>query len=258
VPNFLLTYLLGPFLALFPNRWRKAFFSGVSVHWRRATALSAFAELVIAFALMYWYSYSMTTRVNGALDAALAGKLPTGVTDHDIGFTALVIWATHPLTWLIAYAGLEGAVRFVGAAFSENNMGILPLFLLDKVVSIIVGRGRPDPSGVAGYSQSHLSSYVGAIREKARGTIFAQVPDELRYSRDQSDEILEIRSSRGKADWTPPRTVRYQNSFYRLEGFAEGPGPRPYRYTLRRLAAGVMGRSVLVYSPEEEPVLTKG
>ena len=254
----MLTYLLGPLLALLPQRWRKAFFSGVSVDWRRATALSAFAESVIALAaLMYWYSYSMTTWVDRALDAALAGKLPTGVTDHDIGFTALVVWSTHPLTWLIAYAGLEGAVRFVGAAFSENSMGILPLFLLDKVVAIIMGRGRSDPSGVAGYSQGHLSSYVGAIREKARGTIFAQVPDELCYRRDPSDEILEIRSSGRKADWTPPRTVRYQTFFYRLEGFAQGPGPRPYCYTLRRLAAGVMGRTVLVYSPEEEPVLTK-
>jgi len=254
----LLTYLLGPFLALFPNRWRKAFFSGVSVDWRRATALSGFVESVIALvALMYWYSYSMTTWVDRALDAALAGKLPTGVTDHDIGITALVIWATHPLTWLLAYTELEGAVRFVGAAFSENSMGILPLFLLDKVVEIITGRGRPYPSEIAGYPQGHLSSYVGAIREKARGTLFARVPDELRYGRDQSDEILEIRSSRRKVDWAPPRTVRYQDLFYRLEGFAEGPGPRPYRYTLRRLAAGVMGRTVLVYLPEDEPVPTK-
>ncbi len=255
----MLTYFLGPLLALFPNRWRKAFFSGVSVDWRRATALSGFAESVIALvALMYWYSYSMTTWVDRALDAALAGKLPTGVTDHDIGFTALVIWATHPLTWLIAYAGLEGAVRFVGAAFSENNMGILFPFLLDRLVAMIMGRGRPDTSAVSGYSQGHVSSYMGAIRERARGTIFAQVPDELRYSRDQTDEILEIRSCRRKADWTPPRTVRYQNFFYRLEGFAEGRGPLPYRYTLRRLAVGVMGRTVLVYSPEEKPILTKG
>ena len=115
----MLTYILGPFLALFPKRWRKAFSSGVSVDWRRAAALSGFAESVIALiALLYWYSYSMTTWVDRALDAGLAGKLPTGVTDQDIGFTALLIWTTHPLTWLIAYTGLEGAARFVGAAFS--------------------------------------------------------------------------------------------------------------------------------------------
>ena len=137
-------------------------------------------------------------------------------------------------------------------------MGILLLFVLDRLVAMITGRGRPDASGVSDYSHGRLSSYMGAIREKARGTIFAQVPDELRYSRDQSDEILEIRSCRRKADWTPPRTVRYQNFFYRLEGFAEGRGPLPYRYTLRRLAVGVMGRTVLVYSSEEKPNLTKG
>lgn len=254
----MLTYILGPFLALFPKRWRQAFPSTASLNWRRATALSGFAESVIALiALMYWYSYSMTTWVDRALDAALAGKVPTGVTDHDIGFTALVIWATYPLTWLIAYAGLEGAVRFVGAAFSDNKMGILPLYLLDKTLAVITGRGGPDSARDAGYAQGHVSSYVGAIREKARGSFLAQVPDELSYSRDNSDEILEIRCSHTKADWTPPRTVRYQNTFYRLEGFAQGPAPRPYRYALRRLTAGVMGRTVLVYSPEEQPVLAK-
>jgi hypothetical protein len=254
----MLTYILGPFLALFPKRWRKAFSLGVSVDWRRAAALSGFAESVIALiALMYWYSYSMTTWVDRALDAGLAGKLPTGVTDHDIGFTALVIWTTHPLTWLIAYTGLEGAVRFVGAAFSENNMGILPLFLLDKVFLKITGRGGPDSTKTAGYWQGHLSSYLGAIREKVRETRLVDVPDELSCARDASDEILEIRACRRKVDWTPPRTVRYQDTFYRLEGFSEGAEPRPFRYTLRRLAAGVMGRTVLVYSPKEEPVLTK-
>ncbi len=36
-----------------------------------------------------------------------------------------------------------------------------------------------------------------------------------------------------------------------------GMPPRPFRYTLRKLGAGVMGRTVLVYSPEAEPVLAK-
>jgi hypothetical protein len=254
----MLTYILGPFLALFPKRWRRATPASFSIDWRRATALSGFAESVISLiALMYWYSFSMTTWVDRALDAALASKLPNGMTDHDIGFTALVIWATHPLTWLIVYAGLEGAVRFVGAAFSGSNMGTLPLFLVYKVMARIIGRGEPDPVKAAGYSQGHVSSYVGAIREKVRGTTLAEIPDELRYGRDESDEILEIRACRRKVDWTPPRTVRYQDTFYRLEGFAEGLSPRPFRYTLRRVAAGVMGRTVLVYSPEGEPVLTK-
>jgi len=53
------------------------------------------------------------------------------VTDQAIGSVALVIWATHPLTLLLAYAGIEGAIRLCAAAFSDNILGIFPLFLLD-------------------------------------------------------------------------------------------------------------------------------
>ena len=82
--------------------------AGSAVEWRRATVLSGFGEAVIALiALMYWYSYYVTLMVDHGLDAAITGKLPTGVTDHKIGFAALVIWTTHPLTWLLAYAGVE-------------------------------------------------------------------------------------------------------------------------------------------------------
>jgi hypothetical protein len=83
------------------------------------------------------------------------------------------------------------------------------------------------------------------------------VPDELYFSKNGADEILEIRASHRKPDWTPPKTVRYQDVFYRLERSSDGPGPRPFRYRLRRLSAGVMGRTVLVYAPEETPVVTK-
>jgi hypothetical protein len=37
------------------------------------------------------------------------------------------------------------------------------------------------------------------------------------------------------------------------------PAPRSlfFRYRLRRLSAGVMGRTVLVYSPEETPIVSE-
>lgn len=254
----MLTYLLGPILALFPKRWRKSLPVGLSVAWRPATILSGFAESVIALiALLYWYSYSMTTWVDRALDAGLAGKLPAGVTDHTIGFTALVIWATHPLTWLIAYGGVEGTVRFASAAFTETNFGILPLFLLDKVIAKTTGRGEPDAAKAAGYSQGNFSSYVGAIREKVLTKTLSLVPDELCFGRSEPDEILEIRACRLKVDWTPPRVVRFQDAYYRLEACSQGMPPRPFHYQLRRLVAGVMGRTVLVYSPESPVVLQK-
>jgi hypothetical protein len=80
------------------------------------------------------------------------------------------------------------------------------------------------------------------------------VPDELYLTQDGSDEILEIRSCRAKPDWTPPRVVRHEDRYYQLEAYSRGSAPRPFIYVLRRLSAGVPGRSVLIYSPEQTPV----
>jgi hypothetical protein len=246
-----LTYLLGPLLALFPRRWRKLLPVGSDVEWRRATVLSGFGESVVALiALMYWYSHSMNLMLEHGWDAALSGKMGPGVTDHEIGFTALLIWVTHPLTWGIAFAGVEGAVRLVSAAFTETNLGIFPLFLLDKVILKVSGHSQQSIAKAAGYSEANFSSYVGAIREKVLLKGLAEVPDELCLSGNAPDEFLEIRACRRKADWNPPRTVRYLDAFYRLEACGDGMPPRPFRYKLRKLSAGVMGRTVLVYSPE--------
>ena len=254
----MLTYLFGPFMALLPRRWRESLSVYEAVEWRTAMILSAFGESVVALVgMMYWYSYSVTGWVERGIDATLSGRAPAGITDHDIGVGALLIFATHPLTWLLLYAGFEGSVRLLGALASENYLGILPLFALDKLYLKISGRSGPGAAKAAGYSQSHFSSYVSALREKARAPRYSNVPDELCFSRDGPEEILEIRACRRKEDWTPPRTVRYQDAFYRLESSTDGSIPRAYHYRLRRVTAGVMGRSVLIYSPEEPIVIGK-
>ncbi|HYL86920.1 MAG TPA: hypothetical protein VE263_22035 [Candidatus Angelobacter sp.] len=250
------TFFLGPFLALLPRRWRVLLRSYESIEWRIAGTLSGFGEALFALvAILLWYSYSVTGWVSRGLDSALAGKMGPAPTEHEIGFMALVIFATHPLTWLIAYLGAEGSIRMVGAAFTESYLGVLPLFLLDKIYLKITGRSEPSAAAAAGFEQSNFASYKRAIRERVHHSRNAPVPDELFVSKNGDDEILEIRACRRKADWTPPRTVHYQNTFYRLEASSDGPEPRPYRYHLRRLSAGVMGRTVLVYSPEDPPVL---
>src|SRR5271168_4846489 len=102
-------YLLGPFLSLLPLRWRKALPFYDAVPWRFSVILSGLVESVLALgALMYWYSVSVTSWVSRGLDSALSKSAPTGLTEHDVGFAALVVWATHPLTWAIAFFGAEG------------------------------------------------------------------------------------------------------------------------------------------------------
>ncbi len=210
--------------------------------------------MIALAALMYWYSYSVTTWVSHALDNVLGKNAPTTITDHDIGFAALVVWATHPLTWTIVFFGIEGMVRMC-SAFTDTVLGIFPLYLVEKIYSSIFRRGAPEPAGAIKFSQGHVSSYMGTMKEKVLSARLSQVPDELCAVKNDAEEILEIRAWRAKPDWTPPRVVRYEDRYYRLEECARGSGPRPYIYKLRRLAKGVPGRTVLTYSPEEQPVI---
>jgi len=247
-------FLLGPFLSLLPHRWRKALPFYQAVPWRSAAILSGLAESVIALAvLLYWYSYSVTTWVSRALDNVLNQSAPTGITDHAVGFAALVVWATHPLTWVIAFFCMEGAWRLC-ASFTDTVLGVFPLYLLDKICSKVFCRGAPELAGTVKFRQSHVSSYVGTMKEKVLTARLSQVPDELYVAKNAAEEILEIRAWRVKPDWTPPRVVRYEDRYYRLEDRARMSGPRPFVYKLRRLAAGVPGRTVLIYSPDEAPV----
>ena len=254
----MLRFPLGPFLVLLPKRWRQSLGLPASADWCVPAILSGLLEfLLAALAMLYWYSYSVTTWVSRGLDVALAGKAGPGANEQEIGFMAIFLFSTHPLTWLIAYFAVEGSVRLVAAAFAESYLGILPLFVLDKLLLKIGGPRGPHAAEPGGFEEGHFSSFLRAISEKVRTATTAGGRDELFVRREGAEEFLEIRASRKKPDWTPPRTVKYQNTFYRLEDCSAGSGPRPYRYRLRRLSAGVMGRTVLVYSPAEEPVVSQ-
>jgi hypothetical protein len=248
-------YLLAPFLSLLPTRWRKAVSFYDAVPWRFGTVISGLVESLIALGvLLYWYSYSVTTWVSAGLDSALSKSGPTELTEHDIGFAALVIWFTHPLTWAIALVCLEGLAR-ICSTLTDTVLGVFPLYVAEKVYSRVSRRGHSQTSARA-FSQGHLSSYVDAVSEKVLTTRLPQVPDELSLTKNESEEFLEISASHPKPDWDPPRIIRYEDRYYRLEECSRGPAPRPFTYRLRRLAAGVPGRTVLTYSPNQSPIST--
>jgi hypothetical protein len=239
------TYLFGPIFAIFPGPWRRSLPFAKRVDWERATAISGFAEAAFALvAIMYWYSYAMSRWVDNGVGAALDGKMGAGVRPQDIGGVALIVWWMHPVTLLLAYVGLEGALRLCAGAFGGHSCGIFPLFLADKIV-FGPFRRRKDGAGAG----ANVSSFAGAISERVRTAGLSEVPDELCFTKDESGEILEIRACRRKQDWTPPRTVRFEGGYYRLEAGSSAGGARPFLYRLRRLAAGVPGRTVLFYAP---------
>src|ERR1700730_8847799 len=210
------TFLLGPFISIFPKRWREALPFYTFVRWGPATVISGLAESVIALvALSYWYMYAMTAWVSRGVESALSGKMGPGVTDQAIGSVALVIWATHPLTLLLGYAGIEGAIRLCAAAFSDNILGTLPLFLIDKIFVTVFSRRGPKNLNATGSPNN--SSLLGAVRDRALVARLPTVSDELCFRKTATEEILEIHACRRKVDWNPPKVVRYQDAYYRLE-----------------------------------------
>jgi hypothetical protein len=253
----MLTYILGPLLSIFPKRWREALpFSGY-VRWARATAISGIAESAAALVVLsHWYFYAMNTwvgrGVDVALNGALSGKSGPELRPQDIGGVALIVWASHPLTWFIGYFGLEGALR-VGAAFTGTGLGMLPFFLVDRIFLFVFGGGKPALMSQAA-SAGNFSSETGSIRGRIAGAGLRAVSDELCFRRDGGVEFLEICASQKKDGWDPPRTVRYQGTYYRLEAASLGVRPRPFRYVLRRLSAGAPGRTVLLYAPGDSVI----
>jgi hypothetical protein len=150
---------------------------------------------------------------------------------------------------------MEGMVRLC-ASFTDTVVGVLPLYLLERIYAKIRGQKDPRPLGAPDFTQSNLFSYVSTLQDKMVTERQPELPDELCAYTLDNQEFFEIRSSHPKSDWDPPRTVRYGDRYYRLEESLRGAAPRPFVYKLRRVSKGVPGRTVIVYQPEQEPVIS--
>ncbi len=241
--QILWTYVLGPILALLPKKWRDALGSG-EVRWKRAAMLSGLLESAVALvAIGYWYSYEMGKYASAAADAQISGRLQP-VTEQQIGGVSLVVVMTHPVTWILAYFIVEGAVRLCAAAFTENAIATLPLAIVDWVVGLF-GAKKERPGEAL---KRNAGSFAASVKERVLESRAKDVADELNYKTLGAEEFLEICASRKKEEWIAPKVVRVDGEYYRLEESFVSGGPRPFRYRLRKLAAGVPGRSVLLYS----------
>lgn len=241
-------YTIGPILALLPKQWRELLPFANNVRWERAAVVSGLVESLCAIvALGYWYLYAMTLWVDRSVSQALEGKLGANPTVQEIAAVALTVWMMHPLTLLLGYCVLEGMLRLCAASFSEQSLGILPLAMIDWI-AIRPFRRNPASAMAVGSVAVNARSLADAVRERVLVARGGEDQDELSFRKEGGDELLEIRASRRKQDWIPPRVVRCDDAYYRLEASAMKAGPRPFFYSLRRLSAGVPGRSVLIYS----------
>lgn len=243
--RFVWDFLIGPFLALLPLRWRRLLPGVAETGWTRAGTMSGMYEMAgTTVALGYWYMYEMNLRITQIVNGEANGRTPVGLSEHQVQGAALTIFAMSPLTWFLFYLFAEGAVRLCAAAFADNVSGSLPLYLVERLIFWI---RNPGQARVGERVRENAKSFSAALRERVMVAGLEVVPDELERSNDGDDELLVIRASRRKEDWVAPRIVRVGEEYYRLEESSVDSGPRPFCYHLRRLPAGVPGRTVIVY-----------
>jgi hypothetical protein len=183
-----------------------------------------------------------------AVTATIKAHPEAAIREDTVGFAAMTLMAMHPLTSVIVWFGMEGLVRALGAAFAGNVNGSSALWALDRVVLLFRRSGDTRTIG------DNAASFVDAVRDKLILRRTPVVADEIRVSMNGPEELMEIRSCRPKQDWDPPRVVRYQGIYYRLESCSKGEAPRPFHFCLRKLAAGVPARTVLEYLPDLPPI----
>lgn len=215
------TYILGPIFTLLPRRWREKVFPTSPNRLARAATLSGIFEALLAFVgLLLWYS--IYVRLAG--DALAHSSGGSGGADERVGLFAYVWFWLNPITWMVAYFGLEGVLRSVAALSAGESYGTLPLFLAEQL-------------------------YQRAARPSKKPEL-ALVSDEITTGDAICD--MKIASCRAKADWKYPFTIRYGGAYFQVVANVHlGAGPRPYVYSLRRLPAGEIARGLREYHPED-------
>jgi hypothetical protein len=211
----------------FRDRWEWAAEAGL----RGPAMLSGLAEGVVSLMLVILrYFAFFEHRLGTIADAAL--KRPNGdevlavpAVQFGAGFTTLVEYGFHPLTLLLIYFTIEGALRFFAALVTEECAGTMPLYVLAGGVD----RAR------------------AAWKEHELGP---PVPDELQFCTGIGYDLC-IASCRPKPGWNDLVTVEYLDQLYELHDKKMGAPPRPYLYLLRKLSPYRMVRGLHHYHPDE-------
>ncbi len=220
-------YFLGPVYASLPKRWRYVEHHGSARFLARCAMLSGVVESVLAlFVMRYWYM-SFFNLIGTAYGNAVVNGNENPVTKiapEIIGGAGILVFALHPITWLILYFFVEGIMRLTAAVITGETYGILPLCAADFV-------------------------YRRAIRRHP-GPELPLVSDEVLPGGATCD--LKIASCRKHPDWNYPFTIRYQRGFFQVIAAEFGKaGPRPYVYSLRRLPPGEIARGLREYHPDD-------
>ena len=221
--------LVGAVLSLLPERWRTKWFAGVPFNWPRAGVVSGILECFFCLlALIGWYLHAIQEFVNQQMDATIAATkgVPAEGAAFGMGAAALITFALHPLTWALAYFTIEGLLRCLAAALTDETVGTLPLVLIDRMIT----RGQ----------------------RRAYERRVPLVADVVTRGDEKEAWDLKVESCRPKPSWRPMQTILYEEEYFMVAGEAADPGTasRPHVYLLRRPRPGEVYRSVEHFDPQ--------
>jgi hypothetical protein len=104
-------YVLGPFLAFLPSRWRATWFANRHFPWRGATIVSGILQFVmVPLIVIYFRAYQ---------------------------YFLIVANFTDPGTWIVFYFFFEGVGRSVAAATTGETPGTLLLVAPDRLLLFV-------------------------------------------------------------------------------------------------------------------------
>ena len=240
------TYLLGPFLALLPRRWRAGWLAEKPVNWAHATMVSGFVEAIgCMLGTAGWYLSRIELLVNQqttvAADAVGKTQDLKGLTNielaYSMGLGGLFAILLHPLTWLLVYGAFEGVWRLFAAIINQESPGTGLLAVVDWAMAKREKRG---------YEQR-----VPLIEDRV--TRAPEGPRAPEWS-------LQVESCRPKPSWKSPQIVRMGDEYFRVLSDAtdenaqwrkDGLPVRPHRYLLRKVAAGEAYMGSEDYDPRD-------
>ncbi len=281
------SYVLAPILVLLPERWRRNPGFAASMPWRVASFICGLAQAVSGFAaLVWWYSYSVENWAQRVMThAAQTQSSVAGLKPHEFGALAFAVVAASPVTWLIIVWCVEGIVRVLAAAITEEVFAMLPLALIAAVWAFLHPLRDENPgllaTADASLGETPAHSFVTFLRRSAFEKMHTRVADDVTRIKDAEGEVLRIRASHAKPEWEVGRMILIGDNFYCVENVSERRGAaartyaqgsdglphthagnatrasalqmptdthaRPFVYKLRYRAAGVVTRHTLHY-----------
>ena len=226
----MVSFLAGILLSLLPERYRRWWEPASTLDFLRASFVSGLVQglgCFVVFILRYLIFFQQRVMemggqvIKAGADEALASR---GV-QMGMGVVSTLEYVFQPLSLLLVYFALEGAVRLAGAAFTEQILPSLPLHLL-------------------AWAQERLE------QRRAERALGPPVVDTVERG-DGKEYDLRIASCRSKLNWDRLMTVAYEDQFYEVIKEEQAARPRPFIYLLKKIPESKVIRGLHHYRPDE-------